>query len=197
MMRHIYPILIAFAIAGVGLAIDKLVPGVWPHYVSWSLLIVSALLVIYAICGLLLEPKREVTLTKDKADGPVTITGSDNIISVGQSGGVTARTYVNNAPNPELKIESDNDTSNPDGTHTRVVRLRVVSPYAPGQLLLRAEAIGITSGDIHPVDTGQIHFGQELTSDAFSVEVSSPVGRYDLVVNTPQRRPLNIRYAFR
>ena len=110
---------------------------------------------------------------------------------------MTAGTYINEAPAPELKLVSNKNTQNPDGTHTRVIRVEVASPYKPGELILSAETPNIVSGDIHPVDAGTIQFGQTLTAEHYTVTISGPTGRYDLVLKTPKHEIINLRYAFR
>jgi hypothetical protein len=52
---------------------------------------------------------------------PVNITGDDNVVSIGQIGGITARTVINQAVKPELRIVSRQGVDNPDGSHTEVI----------------------------------------------------------------------------
>lgn len=72
----------------------------------------------------------------------VVIQGPGSAYSSGQTGGVTAGTYVNQAPAPEIKLIERKNTQNADGTHTAMVRIAVVSTYMPGQLIMSAEARG-------------------------------------------------------
>ncbi len=59
---------------------------------------------------------------------PITVNGGSPGISVNQSGGVTAGTYVNQAPKPELKTVSEHWTDNPNGTQTYVRIMKMNAP---------------------------------------------------------------------
>jgi hypothetical protein len=150
------------------------------------------------VAGELLRPVGPVSAQQAPPQSPdIVIQGPGSAYSSGQTGGVTAGTYINQAPPPDLKMLESKDTVNPDGTHTRVISLGVVSAYMPGQLILSAEAAGIISGDIHPMDAGTLNFSQNLTSERYMVTVNGPTGRYALVVQTKQHEIINVRYAFK
>jgi hypothetical protein len=132
--------------------------------------------------------------TRKKEMGNVTINGS--AVSHNQSGGITAGNYINQAPQPELKIVSDANKNNANGTHTKAVRLQVVSPYAPGLMVIVAKAAGLLSGDIHPVTLGHIMAASRIEGDKYIVDVTSPVGIYELAIQTKRHTPVEITYGF-
>ena len=60
-----------------------------------------------------------------------TVVVNQNVTSHNQTGGVTAHTYVNQAPPPDLKVVRDKETKNSDGTYTRVLRVEIIAPSPP------------------------------------------------------------------
>lgn len=128
---------------------------------------------------------------------PFSVAGNDNVVSINQRGGITARNVINQAPRPELVLLSDSWLQKDDGNFRKVVRVGIESPYAVGQLLLEATASDIVNGDIHPVDVAQIQFGSNIADTKYYVEVQNPTGRYDIVIDTKKKGPVQLTYAFR
>jgi hypothetical protein len=122
----------------------------------------------------------------------VDVIGDHNDVRIGHVGDV----HINHAPEPELQIVSNIDKVNDDGSHTRVIRLRVLAPYVPGRLQIEANAHNVIDGDIHPVRGGTIMFGSELRPDCFYVSVERPSGEYDLVIKSAAHSVITIRFAF-
>jgi hypothetical protein len=75
---------------------------------------------------------------------PVNISGGDNVVSIGQIGGITARIVTINPPvHPELRILEKSVIDNPDGSRTVRIKTEVASPVTPGLLLIGVRADGI------------------------------------------------------
>ena len=120
----------------------------------------------------------------------VTITGGNNVVSVGQIGGITAREVtINNPPvRPQFRILGKTDVTNPDGTHTVTITGTVASPITPGLLFLQIHAAGMRNASVMaaPVD------GVSMTGlrnvrrlpGLYSAEIPSPHGNYIITVVT-------------
>jgi hypothetical protein len=129
------------------------------------------------------------------------ITGGDNVVSIGQIGGITARTVTINPPmRPELRIIGKTETDNVDGTHTVVIRTEVVSPITPGLLAIQiaAEEIQNVSIVAPPRDGVSVMQMRNVRSgpNSFSAEIPSPRGEYDISVKTRVPSPIRIDATF-
>ena len=136
-------------------------------------------------------------MPSDKDKDRVTISGSDNVISFNQSGGVTAGTYINQAPEPELRLISNEGKANPDGTYTSSVLTEVVAPYTPGKLIVEAFAPGIVDLDVRPQGTGVMmggHAGKR--AGLCFATVINPSGRYWLNIKTKDEPQLSVEWRF-
>lgn len=127
---------------------------------------------------------------------PVTITGGDNVVSIGQINGITARTVTINPPlAPELRILGREDSDAPDGTHTAVIRTEVVSPISPGLLVLQIHADGIKNVSVMPPPSGGVSMmsmrNVQKSDYAFSAEIPGPRGEYIVTVVTA--RPTDVK----
>lgn len=71
------------------------------------------------------------------------VSGDANVISFNQSGGVTAGTYINQAPETKLEDRGGSQKKNNDGTYTTTAEFEVVSPYPVSNLKIVAKAPGI------------------------------------------------------
>jgi len=132
---------------------------------------------------------------------PVTITGGDNVVSIGQIGGITARTVTINPPNvPELQILSRDETDNPDGSHTVHIKTQVVSPITPGLLLIKISAhqilnVSIMSPPVDGASTMMMRNGRS-SPNAYSAEIPAPRGQYDIAVRTASRTDVRLDASF-
>jgi len=132
---------------------------------------------------------------------PVTITGGDNVVSIGQIGGITARVVTVNPPlTPELRIFGREDGDAPDGTHTTILRTKVVSPIAPGLMVLQVRAQGIKNVSVlpPPVDgvAGINMRNVRRGPDSFSAEIPGPRGEYIVTVATAHPTEVNLDASF-
>jgi hypothetical protein len=131
----------------------------------------------------------------------VTITGGDNVVSVGQIGGITARVVNINPPmNPELRILGKSEKDNTDGSHTAYIQTEVSSPITPGLLSVQIDAEGILNVSIAPPPTNGFS-AIEMRNvsrgpSRFSAEIPSPRGKYDIVVTTRFAVPINLSASF-
>jgi hypothetical protein len=131
---------------------------------------------------------------------PVNITGGDNVVSIGQIGGITARTVINQAVKPELRIVSRQGVDNPDGSHTEVIKTEVAAPFAPGLLIIQIQANGLKAVSIMPPPTNGVSTMNKrnvrLGSNFYTAEIPSPRGQYDIAVTTERAGDIKLDAAF-
>jgi len=131
----------------------------------------------------------------------VNITGGDNVVSIGQIGGITAKVVTINPPiQPELRILGRSETANPDGSHTVTIKTEVASPITPGLLVLQIDAVGIRHVSVIPPPTNGLSAIElrnvQLGQNSYSAEIPSPRGQYDIVVQTSSAVPISLNAAF-
>lgn len=119
----------------------------------------------------------------------VTITGGDNVVSVGQIGGITARVVTINPPlRPEFRILDKSDLVNPDGTHVITITGSVASPITPGLLILQMQAPGIRDVNVMAEPVGGVSMTNlrnvRKAPGFYSAEIPSPRGQYIITVVT-------------
>ncbi len=133
---------------------------------------------------------------------PVTVTGGDNVVSVGQIGGVTAREVtINNLPiKPEFRILERNDVENPDGTHTVTITGTVASPIAPGLLFLQIQAAGMQDAKVMAAPVGRLSTANvrnvRTEPGFYSTEIPSPHGDYIITVVTAGTHDVKLNASF-
>jgi hypothetical protein len=138
----------------------------------------------------------------DAATGkePVNISGNNNVVSFGQTGGVTAGTYINQAPQPALKLLGQRDTINADGTHTTTFEIEVVSQLTPAFLAIDIAAQGILGAQIMPPPVGGVSTmalrNVRRSPTNYHAELTSPRGRYAVMVQTSSQTPVKLDYQF-
>jgi hypothetical protein len=131
----------------------------------------------------------------------VNISGGENVVSVGQIGGITARVVTINPPlQPELRILGKAEVANPDGSHTVAIKTEVASPITPGLLIVQIDAVGIQRVNIVPqaingVSTIQLRNVRSGTN-SYSAEIPAPRGQYDIVVQTSSAVPIVLKATF-
>jgi hypothetical protein len=130
----------------------------------------------------------------------VNVTGNDNVVSVGQIGGITARTVtiIEQPLKPELRILVREDSVLPDGSHVLKLKAEVRSPITPGLLAVQIAEKGIKDVQIMPEPVGGIAAGMMMRNymigpEFFSAEIPSPRGRYDITITT--QTATNIQFA--
>jgi hypothetical protein len=135
-------------------------------------------------------------------DAQVTITGGDNVVSVGQIAGITARTVtvINPPVMPELRMLGRQDADNPDGSHTAVIRTAVAAPVTPGLLIIQIQASGLRNVKIAPPAVGGIAMmtlrNVVRSLNAYSAEIPSPKGEYDISVTTAGSSDVHLAASF-
>jgi hypothetical protein len=142
---------------------------------------------------------------QDKNENPsakdaVNITGNNNVVSLGQTGDITAGTYINQAPQPALKLVDQRDTINADGTHTTTFEIEVVSQLTPAFLAIDVSAQGIVGAQITPPPVGGVSTmmlrNVRRSSTNYHAELTSPRGRYAITVETAFQTPVKLDYQF-
>ncbi len=131
----------------------------------------------------------------------VTISGGENVVSIGQIGGITARVVTINPPmNPELRITGKTQTDNPDGSSTVLIDAEVASPITPGLMILDIDAAGIQHVGIAPPPTDGFSVIEMRNvrrgENSFSAEIPSPRGKYMISVQTKTRVPISMNASF-
>lgn len=131
---------------------------------------------------------------------PVNIAGNNNVVSVGQKGGVTAGVYVNQVHQPTLKLLDQHDAINADGSHTTTFEVEVVSQVTPAFLAVDIAAEDIIEIIIRPPSVGGISImslkNVQRSSIHYHAELSSPRGRYTITVQTGSQTPVKLDYQF-
>ncbi len=156
----------------------------------------SMLVAVVGIAFMLISSSR----TAPAGSGP-TITGSGTtVVSVGQTGGVTAGTYVNQAIMPEFHILSKSDSQNQDGSTTTAINTEVVAPVTPGNLHINIGASGLEDVQIMPPPQNGVS-SMEMRNVArsgtsFSADIPSPNGQYEITIRTDRKTPINLDSHF-
>ena len=131
----------------------------------------------------------------------VTITGGDNVVSVGQIGGITARVVTINPPvQPEFRIIDKNDLDNADGSHTVTIVGEVAAPFTPGLLAIQVRADGMRFANVAAVPVNGVSMTQKrniLTGkDFYSAEIPAPRGQYVITVTTDKLTNVHLDASF-
>jgi hypothetical protein len=131
----------------------------------------------------------------------VSISGGDNVVSIGQMGGITARVVTINPPlNPELRILGKTETDNPDGSHTVTLKTEVASPITPGLLVIKIDAVGIRNVSVTPAPVNGVSTIEmrnvSRTQNSFSAEIPAPRGQYYVSINTSSSTPISLNASF-
>jgi hypothetical protein len=131
----------------------------------------------------------------------ITISGGDNVVSVGQIGGITARVVTINPPlQPELRILGKSEIVNPDGSHTVTIRTEVASPITPGLLAVQIDADGIQRVSIAPPAINGVSMMQlrnvRREQNYYSAEIPAPRGQYVITVQTSSAVPITLNATF-
>jgi hypothetical protein len=145
-------------------------------------------------------PAQTQTTTGD-TQPQVIISGGDNVVSIGQIGGITAKIVTINEPlKPELRIIEKSEINNPDGTHTVTIKTEVASPITPGLLAVQIDAVGIRNVRIVPPPTDGFSAIQlrnvRRNQNSYSAEIPSPRGQYDIMIHTNSAVPISLNATF-
>ncbi len=145
------------------------------------------------------QKKKSADVSGDKtATPPVTVSGSDNVVSVGQQGGITAKSVtINPAVNPTLEIKSQTENGNDDGSHTVTLLTEVHSPFTPGLLSIQIAALGLKSVRIMPSGgEGMMMRNVKQGPSFYSTEIPGPRGQYVITVITESRTDIQLGAQF-
>lgn len=117
-----------------------------------------------------------------------------SVISINQSGGITAHTVnINATPAPTLNAQPL-FLNQPCGSeyHSRVA-LTIQSPYPPGNLYVAVSAPSVKSINLMPDRTGIVMFGHCGTRQGMAfANLQSPYGLIHLDIITGKPEQLNI-----
>ena len=129
---------------------------------------------------------------------PVTVTGNDNAVSIGQTGGITAHTYINLAPVPGIRVIEERSAKAiaADGTYTHSVFIQVVAGYAAENLIVSAKGPSVVGLQMAPTLGGpmsggyQGYFGDISNHHHFYL-LHHPVGKFtvDIKMSGPISKP--------
>jgi len=139
---------------------------------------------------------------KDNQTPPVMINGGDNVVSIGQIGGITAKVVNINPPPPapELQVLSRIDAVNPDGSYTTNISTQVASPITPGLLVINIAADGLLGVSITPPPVDGVSAmslrNVRRSDNAYSAEIPSPRGQYDITVRTRSKADITLNAMF-
>jgi len=156
----------------------------------------------------LIWPESKLPMPMEAAAPSISVTGGSPGISVNQSGGVTAGTYVNTAPKPELKTLSEHWTDNGNGTYTFEKIVEMNAPYPgtmpvsiAGEGLENASIGGITKrtlpdGNVITTTGGGMQIAQMEGTGFFITTVPTPAGQYLIKATVAQKDSLKIKLSF-
>jgi hypothetical protein len=130
----------------------------------------------------------------------INITGGDNVVSIGQIGGVTARSVTINPPlRPELRILERTELIGSDGAHIVTLKAEVASPITPGLLTIQIESEGIRHVTIAPPPINGVSSLQmrnvRKSANRFYAEIPSPRGIYEISI-TNSGAAVNLNASF-
>jgi hypothetical protein len=110
----------------------------------------------------------------------VNISGGENVVSVGQIGGITARLLTINPPlQPELRILGKAEMDDPDGSRTVVIKTE-------------GEYCSIGHSGVSMINLRNVR----REPNSYSAEIPAPRGRYDVVVQTNSAVPIVLNAMF-
>ncbi len=147
------------------------------------------------------KPAKAQGIPAEAAASKATVSGGDNVFSVGQIGGITARTVTINPPiQPELRILSRTETVEADGSHLASIVVEVVSPITPGLLTIRIQASGLQIANVFAAPSGgvssTIKRNTRFGAGVYSTEIQSPQGQYIITVRTTQPTDIRLDASF-
>jgi hypothetical protein len=153
-------------------------------------------------------PEAQTQTTTGGTQPQVSISGGDNVVSIGQIRGITAKIVTINPPlKPELRIIEKSEINNSDGTHTVTIKTEVSSPITPGLLAIQIDAVGICNVRIVPPPTDGFSAIQlrnvRRDQNSYSAEIPSPRGigqvraakRKASICGSPCSTPRTINHA--
>jgi hypothetical protein len=136
----------------------------------------------------------ELPCFSEKTAPSVSVTNSPGSI-IAPSGGTNS--VVNQAPPPDLKIDTVSVIKNADGTYTESALLHVIAPYPVGQISIVARAPGIKSFEVAPQRAGTVISGPEGVRPDFAfVTLEQAFGTYQAVVVTAAPQHVELEYQF-
>jgi hypothetical protein len=115
----------------------------------------------------------------------VTVSGSGNVLSFNQQGGQTARTIINQAKPPEMRITQYYPVqNNPTGDSTLSEEIEVIAETLPNNMLVAVRGEGVTHLGVTMQRSGAESVVQGTSNDWFFQRVDNPWGRYRIYVTT-------------
>lgn len=137
------------------------------------------------------ETAPTAAMPDDNGKNNVTISGSNNQVTIGHIGDV-----INQAPAPELTLGSVTRKETSNGYET-VIDAEVLSPYPVGTLNLEAWAPGITRFEAQMQRSGTQMTGHSgVRPDYAFTSVQNAFGKYKLYIQTPHAENIEIKYGF-
>ncbi len=129
------------------------------------------------------------------------VTGSGTtVVSIGQSGGVTTGTYVNQAVMPELRVIGRSGQRNSDGTYTTTVDVLVVASVTPANVNIQMQAADLL--DVRIIPPARNGFATIRLADvvktrsSYSANILNPYGQYAFLIRTANETPINLSSHF-
>ncbi len=129
----------------------------------------------------------------------VNVKGSGNVVTSGQTGGTNVGTYINQAK-ADLKVLSEHEQANQDGTYTTMIAVGIEAPFSPGRLAIQVQAADLLSVDILPPAVGGVttmeKFNVRQGSNFYSADIPAPGSQYEIAVRTKAKTPIKLGYGF-
>lgn len=116
----------------------------------------------------------------------------DTVISIGQSGGVTAHTFINEAPEPEVNCFTVYGNEPDGGIFKTRFRLEVTSQYPVGNLYVEVRAPSLYMMSVIPMRTGVCMLGHSSNTEGRCfTNIPNAFGNYQVDLLT---RKLEMRF---
>jgi hypothetical protein len=147
------------------------------------------------------EPPRTVLTQLNGQPNPPSPTieapNNSGIVTNNQNGN---NTIVEQQSKPEIRIVSEKETPNPDGTYSFKIGVQVVAEITPGKLTLQVIADGLLETNVMPQPIGGISASMQTNvlryRGGFMTTIPSPSGVYYIEGKIAQKTQIKVGYQF-
>lgn len=182
--------------------------AMWPQRILLGVIGAAIGAAALIALGEFVRPKDGKVMDKDrfeeseKSASKIEVNGGENVISIGQIGGITAKNVLINSstPEPKLQIKSRNEIINNDGSFSVNIDAMVISKLTPGLMKINISAfniidVRIMTPSIDGVSTIVMH-NVHKSSNHFSAEIPGPHGQYNIFVRTASKTNIELDATF-
>lgn len=188
---------------GVALALASFFPNylgvILPSWAAWTGMVFAGFFFLWGLWPLVFNMFNKPAPPLAPQNGTV-ISGSNNVVSNNQSGGVTAHTFINQAVMPVFKILGQTEKSQPDGSIAVTFTAEVEAQVTPAALHLTVEAAGlinvrIVMPTVNGVSMTRLN-NKQTGPGYFSASIPEPNGQFQIVAQTAHPAQIKIQGRF-